>query len=61
MLFECQYLQHNDTYANRGSYIKIFPKEYIHLGCIRLTLFRLFRNKNKISRISPDSQNSHYK
>ena len=29
-----------------------------NLGCIRLTLFRLFRNKNKISKFSPDSQNN---
>ena len=29
-----------------------------YLGCIRLTLFRLFRNKNKISKLSPDSQSN---
>ena len=27
-------------------------------GCVRLTLFSLFRNKNKISKFSPDSQNN---
>ena len=28
------------------------------LGCIRLTLFRIFCNKNKTSKFSPDSHNN---
>ena len=28
------------------------------LGCVRLTLFHLFQNRNKISKFSRDSQNS---
>ena len=35
-----------------------FLEILIHLGCIRLTLFRLFRNKNKILKLSADLQSN---
>ena len=41
----------NVLFSNQG-------KNCVYLGCVRLTLFRLFRNKNKISNFSPDSQNN---
>ena len=48
------------TLAQMMNYNFMFG-EYVftsNQGCVRLTLFSLFRNKNKISKFSPDSQNN---
>ena len=35
-----------------------FLKNNLYLGCVRLTPFHLFQDKNKTSKFSPDSQNN---
>ena len=43
-------------YTIQGAVITYQPKA--NLGCVRLTIFRLFRNKNKISKLSPNSESN---
>ena len=48
------------TLAQMMNYNFMFGEYFFtsNQGCVRLTLFSLFRNKNKISKFSPDSQNN---